>query len=114
MEDVNSELNTASEKGKLILSKLENTNTNTENLSEAKESFKSEVSDMITSTKRIKDLIKEANKDGDKFMPDFNSLYDYLNNLSLLEESSLLHIMIFLVILITLFNILSVFFGNEL
>jgi hypothetical protein len=43
-----------------------------------------------------------------------NFFYEYLDSLTLLEESALLHIVMFLVLLITVFNILSVFFSNEI
>lgn len=41
-------------------------------------------------------------------------LYDYLNSLTLLEESAFYHIILLLVIGNLSFNLLSVFLGNEL
>ena len=53
---------------------------------------------------------------GNNFLPDFNiqNLYDFLDSLTLLEESAFLHITIFILILSCLFSIVSVFFGNEI
>lgn len=41
-------------------------------------------------------------------------LYDYLNSLTLLEESALYHIILLLLIGNLSFNLLSVFLGNEI
>jgi hypothetical protein len=45
---------------------------------------------------------------------DLSWFYDYLNSLTLLEESALLHIFIFIFILLTLFNLISILFVNEI
>ena len=42
------------------------------------------------------------------------NIYDYLDSLTLLQESALLHMLMFTYILCTLFTIIGVFFGNEL
>ena len=49
-----------------------------------------------------------------KFLSDFSKFYKYLDNISILQESSLFHILLFIVLLLTVFNILSVLFGNEI
>lgn len=49
-----------------------------------------------------------------KFVSGSSRFYDYLDSLTLLQESSLLHIIMFLVLLITVINILGVLFGNEI
>ena len=51
-----------------------------------------------------------------KFIPDFNlqSYYDFLDSLTLFEESAFLNIFIYILILLCIFSIMSVFFGNEL
>lgn len=50
----------------------------------------------------------------DKFLPDLTSLYEYLDSLSLLQESAFFHIIVLTVILTCILNITSVFFGNEI
>ena len=55
-------------------------------------------------------------KDKDKFLDGFNIkiLYDYLDGLSLLEESAFLHILGSVLILSCTFSIIGVLFGIEL
>ena len=54
--------------------------------------------------------------DDKKFIENFNldSLYAYLDSLSLLQESALLHIAIFITLLLTLINIFAALFANEI
>ena len=61
-------------------------------------------------------FLTQIGKSGNNFISNFNLqvLYDFLDSLTLLEESAFVHIMIFIFILLCLFNILSIFFGNEL
>ena len=54
------------------------------------------------------------NNEKNKFVSGLTGLNDYLNSLSILEVSALFHILGSLLILITAFNILSVFFSNEI
>nr|YP_009493228.1 hypothetical protein [Ganoderma calidophilum]AWJ64023.1 hypothetical protein [Ganoderma calidophilum] len=49
-----------------------------------------------------------------KFLSNFSELYKYLDSISLLQESSLFHILLFIILSITVFNILSVLFANEI
>ena len=49
-----------------------------------------------------------------KLVSVINRLYEYLDTLSILQESSILHILLFTVLTDTVFNILSVLFGFEL
>ena len=44
----------------------------------------------------------------------FNILYDFLDSLTLLQESAFIHILIFIILLCCIINIISVFFGNEI
>ncbi len=45
---------------------------------------------------------------------DLNKFYSYLDGLSLHQEGALFNIFVLLVILVTIFSILGVFFGNEI
>lgn len=56
------------------------------------------------------------NNSSNNFNMNFNlkAYYDYLDSLSLLQESSLLHILIYIIILITLINLMTTLFANEL
>ena len=42
----------------------------------------------------------------------FNKLYKFLNNLTLLQESAVLYILIFMVLILIIINILAVLLGN--
>lgn len=44
---------------------------------------------------------------------DLSSFYDYLNSLTVLHETALFHSLVFIAIIGIVFNIASVFFGNE-
>nr|YP_009763303.1 hypothetical protein [Metarhizium rileyi]QIS49082.1 hypothetical protein [Metarhizium rileyi] len=70
---------------------------------------------MLSVTEKINKLLDSFNNGsgkGNNFMP--KGLYDYLNNMSLLEEAYLLHILLFLVLMLTVFNILVALFSNEI
>ena len=54
------------------------------------------------------------NNEKNYFISDLTVLNDYFSSLSLLELSALFHILGSLLVLITAFNILSVFFSNEI
>lgn len=43
-----------------------------------------------------------------------SKLTEYLDSLTLFEESAFIHILVFIILLLTIFNILLVFFGNEI
>ena len=51
-----------------------------------------------------------------KFINNFNlnDIYSYLDSISLMKEHALLHLMLLSALLLTLFNILAVLFGNEI
>lgn len=49
-----------------------------------------------------------------KFSFDLSQFYGYLDSLTILQEASLLHIIMFFVLIFTAINILSVLFGNEI
>lgn len=60
----------------------------------------------------------KGGKDGNNLVSDIgdfiNQIYNYLDSLTLLEESAFLHLIIFMILLLTVFNILGIFFGNEI
>ena len=67
----------------------------------------------------IKDLIKkliDRSDNGNTLLPNYNLdfLYDYLDSLTLLQESAFFHIAVLLAIGLTVFNILSVIAGNQI
>ena len=83
-----------------------------------KENLDKNVTEMVSVTEKINKLLEEISNanvgSSTKFTSSIDDLYNYLDNLSLLEESSLLHILIFLVIILTVFNILTALFSNEI
>ena len=64
----------------------------------------------------MKEILDNLNKSGNNFISNFNiqNLYDFLDSLTLLEESAFIHILIFIILLCSLINIISIFFGNEI
>jgi hypothetical protein len=62
----------------------------------------------------FKKLIEQNSDITSKFLSCFSKFYRYLDSLTLLQEVSLLHICMFSVLILTVFNILSVLFGNEI
>lgn len=64
----------------------------------------------------LKDIIDNWSNGKNNFISDFNIqvFYDFLDSLTLLEESAFLHILIFILILSCLVSITSIFFGNEI
>lgn len=110
------QLKIAEDKSKSVLDSLNKFSSNSD-FSSNKENLHKEVSDMLSVTEKINKLLDGFSKgsgEGNNFMPSLNGLYDYLNNMSLLEEASLLHILLFLVIILTVFNILVALFSNEI
>jgi hypothetical protein len=109
------QLKIAEEKSKSVLDYLNKFNSNSD-LSSNKENLHKEVTDMLSVTDKINKLLDGFSDKGkgNNFMSNLNGLYGYLNNMSLLEEASLLHILLFLVIMFTVFNILIALFSNEI
>jgi hypothetical protein len=75
--------------------------------------------DTLDKVNKLREAINEFKKCAkdnvdNKLLPDLNGFNEYLNNLSLLQESALLQLMIFLVLLFTVLNILALLFGIEL
>lgn len=64
----------------------------------------------------VTEIIEKFSNGKNNFISDLNlqGLYDFLDSLTLLEESAFLHIFIFIFILLCLFNIIFIFFGNEI
>ena len=65
--------------------------------------------------KEIVKVLDELNNELVKsnFLSNFSNFYDYLESLTFLQESALLHILLFSILIISVINILSVLFGNE-
>ena len=64
---------------------------------------------------KILELLQEYTKvkGGDIFSQRMSDFYSYLDSLTLLQESSLLHIIVFSNLIFIVLHILSIFFGNE-
>jgi len=78
-------------------------------LSLAKENFSKGLTNLDEASKKLSELL---NIDKDKLFSNLSSLYEYLDSLSLLEESSLFNILVLLVISLIIVNIYSSLFGN--
>lgn len=74
-------------------------------------------------SEHFKDLLSEIDDFADfvpnedlnnKLVSGFYKFYQYLDSLTLLQELSLLHVLMFCVLIITVIYILSVLFGNEI
>ena len=59
----------------------------------------------------LQKILEEMKKSSNNFLSDF---YEYLDSLTFLQESALLHVLLFSILIISVFNILSVLFGNEI
>ena len=66
--------------------------------------------------KGANELIEMVEKDinANNYFPGMSDFYQFLDSLSLLHHSSLLHICIFILLVLTVINIVSTLFGNEL
>ena len=68
---------------------------------------------MLKNLNEIKEIIEEIKKgSNNKLTSSFNKLYKFLNNLTLLQESAVLYILIFMVLILIIINILAVLLGN--
>lgn len=76
----------------------------------AKDRFIEGFTKLAEASQNLNDLF---NNGKDKLFSSLSPIYDYLDSLTLLEESALFHIVVLLVILSIAFNIYSVLFGNE-
>lgn len=62
----------------------------------------------------VSNKIQEILNSNQKFMSEMDSIYEYLDSLTLLEESALFNILCLCTIFLISTNFLSVFFGNEI
>lgn len=84
--------------------------TNSDAYNEFTKNLTGAVKELDEATNILKDLIDK----GSNFLPLSNNLFDALNNLTLLQEASLLHLIFFVIIIFSIINILSALFGNEI
>ena len=110
------------EKGKRILDedKIENVQASDtvtdkeEIIIQAKDKISNEITQLNDANFNFSELIENLKV---KFILDLNLywdwLYNYLDTLTLLEESAFFHILVLSVIFVIVFNIYSVLFGNE-
>ena len=104
-----SQLNEIKNSGNSILNKLkefrDKTDWNLENLYE----------DNLELLKIVDELIKKINGETvNNFVSGLSDFYQFVENLSLLQHLVLLDILLFLVIILTIINIFSALFGNEI
>lgn len=112
---INELLNQVNDKGKSILENLDKFSRSSDSV--YKDSFHKEVADMVSVTNKVNNLLQETlniTESKNNLLPSVNDIYTHLNNMSLLEEASLLHILLFSLILLTVFNILITIFSNEI
>ena len=71
---------------------------------------------IIFNVKDIFNYISESSDSSNTLLPNFNLdfLYDYLNSLTLLQESAVFHIAVLLFLGFIIFDILAVLLGNEI
>lgn len=102
-----------------VKSKIENlTQDQTSNLSleEKKKALLEHLESLHYETKGIQKIIKDATESNNNFISNFNmdKFYEYLDSLTLLQESAFLHILLFIALLLIVLNILAALFGNEI
>nr|WVH38177.1 LAGLIDADG endonuclease [Lenzites betulinus] len=106
----------SSEDSEVVRTSLDVIKTTTESLKNAEvgdEVLDNKVSQITEAVEKVSNILSKGK---DKLIPDFSlqAYYDFLDTLSLLEESALLHILIFIFLLLCIFSLFSVFFGNEI
>jgi len=104
--------------------KIFNNPSSTENLESAKKTIEASneiVKSTIQTQQELVEILEQilSNGGGTKssILPDWDyildSLFEYINSLTLTQELALLHILVLIIIIIIVLNILGVFFGNE-
>lgn len=73
-----------------------------------------EKKELTNLTDNLNNILDGIDKSGINLPFEWNDLSNYLNNLSLLDESAILHILLFLILLLTALNILAIMFGNDI
>ena len=82
-----------------------------EQIIEAKSKINSTSQSLTEALEKMEDIIRSTK---DNFISlDLDSIYAFLDSLTILEETALFHILILILIMIIGFDIASVFFGNE-
>ena len=64
--------------------------------------------------KIVEDIEKGKGVDSNNFLPSYENLHNYLNNLNLMQDSAIFHIFAFISIIFIVFNILSILLANEI
>nr|YP_009493204.1 LAGLIDADG endonuclease [Ganoderma calidophilum]AWJ63999.1 LAGLIDADG endonuclease [Ganoderma calidophilum] len=104
----------------IVRKSLDDTITSANTLKDLDENSRILVETALESVKKSTDTVIEildrVNNGKNNFISDLNLqvLYDFLDSLTLLEESAFVHILTFIFILLCLFNIISIFFANEI
>ena len=72
-------------------------------------------SEVLKAADEIQKFLEDWNNGGKNFLPDisFKDLYQYLDTLTLSQESALLQIIIYILLLLIVSNILAILFANE-
>lgn len=109
INSINGNLSGATKTGSGILEQLKNNNLNEQTQNE----IGSNITSMINRMEEIRNLLDELKKGTNKFISGLDKFYEYLDSLTLLQESAFIHILIFVVLICTIINILSVLFANE-
>lgn len=93
---------------------VNNTSLNEEQKSKAVETLEKMANDYEVIGKIVEKITTGGN-DGQKLVSNFVDIfYAYLDSLTLLQESAFIHILIYIIILFSIYNILAVLFGNEI
>ena len=85
---------------------------NNSDINPYKDDMGSNITNMVKSLDEVSKILDEIKKGGHKLISSLNDFYQYLDSLSLLQESAFVHILLFFVLILTIINILAVFFGN--
>ena len=79
---------------------------------EFKDTILREMQSIEQYSKDLKQILEDIDKTS--FVPGLDKFYAYLDSLTLFQESAVIHISLFIVLLLTVLNILFIFFGNEI
>jgi hypothetical protein len=118
---VTNKINSIKENGEQLENLLNYSNSNSNNNSNLNESNKTKIIEDLVNMKndidQVKDVLDNIFKGGPNstnLVSQLDKYYEYLDGLTLLQEGAFLHLLMFLLILVIIFNITGIFFGNEL
>ena len=105
--EIENKVKTTEDKASKIIEALDNSTQN-----KYMEEIGTQISSMMKNLSEILEILDNMKKNGNKLTSSLNELYKFLDSLTLLQESAVLYILIFMVLILIIINILAVLLGN--